>query len=91
MADPSCSLWTLKLCILDFYSRFVDVLRYGKLATTILWWFIVATFVGVLVVTLTECQPLSLCVTHRPAARVAEKNAIANPPIQLLDARPCGR
>ena len=53
------SLWCLKLCILDFYSRFVDVLRYGKLATTILWWFIVITFVTVLVITLTECQPLS--------------------------------
>jgi hypothetical protein len=54
------SLWSLKLCILDFYSRFVDVLRWGKLATNILWWFIVITFLAVIVATLTECRPLSL-------------------------------
>ncbi|KAH6673915.1 hypothetical protein F5X68DRAFT_40765 [Plectosphaerella plurivora] len=53
-------LWSLKLCILDFYSRFVDVLRWGKLATNILWWFIVITFMAVIIATLTECRPLSL-------------------------------
>lgn len=54
------SLWSLKLCLLNFYSRFVDVFHWGKVATTALWWFIVVTFFIVLIPTLAECRPLSL-------------------------------
>ncbi|KAK1854751.1 hypothetical protein CCHR01_02562 [Colletotrichum chrysophilum] len=53
-------LWSLKLCLLNFYSRFVDVFHWGKVATTALWWFIVVTFFIVLIPTLAECRPLSL-------------------------------
>ncbi|KAF9870448.1 major facilitator superfamily transporter [Colletotrichum karsti] len=53
-------LWSLKLCLLNFYSRFVDVFHWGKVATTALWWFIVITFFIVLIPTLAECRPLSL-------------------------------
>ena len=55
-----CSLWSLKLCILNFYSRFMDVLSWGRLAKTVLSWFIVITFVAVVISTLCECRPLSL-------------------------------
>ncbi|PNP58800.1 hypothetical protein FNYG_15008 [Fusarium nygamai] len=54
------SLWSLKLCLLTFYSRFVNHLRWGKAGTTILWWTIILTFIGVIIATLTECRPLYL-------------------------------
>ncbi|KAH7140916.1 hypothetical protein EDB81DRAFT_67651 [Dactylonectria macrodidyma] len=53
-------LWSLKLCLLTFYSRFVNHLRWGKIATAILWWTIILTFIGVVIATLAECQPMSL-------------------------------
>ncbi|KAF4965708.1 hypothetical protein FSARC_6491 [Fusarium sarcochroum] len=54
------SLWSLKLGLLAFYSRFIDVFRWGKFVTDALWWFIVATFVAVFITILAECRPLSL-------------------------------
>ncbi|KAK1990194.1 hypothetical protein LX36DRAFT_754300 [Colletotrichum falcatum] len=53
-------LWSLKLCLLNFYSRFVDIFHWGKVATTALWWFIVVTFLVILIPTLAECRPLYL-------------------------------
>ncbi|TDZ31305.1 hypothetical protein CTRI78_v011828 [Colletotrichum trifolii] len=53
-------LWSLKLCLLNFYSRFVDVFHWGKVVTNGLWWFIVVSFFIVLIPTLAECRPLSL-------------------------------
>ncbi|KAH8686371.1 hypothetical protein BGZ61DRAFT_533913 [Ilyonectria robusta] len=53
-------LWSLKLCLLSFYSRFVSHLKWGKVATITLWWTIMFTFVGVLITTLAECRPLHL-------------------------------
>ncbi|EFQ30451.1 hypothetical protein CGRA01v4_09994 [Colletotrichum graminicola] len=53
-------LWSLKLCLLNFYSRFVDVFHWGKVATTALWWFIVVTYFVILIPTLVECRPLDL-------------------------------
>lgn len=54
------SLWSLKLCLLNFYARFVHILHHGYLATQILWWFIVVSFFVVLIPTLAECRPLHL-------------------------------
>ncbi|KAH6884888.1 hypothetical protein B0T10DRAFT_492941 [Thelonectria olida] len=53
-------LWSLKLCLLNFYSRFVHVLRWGEGASRALWWFIVISFVIVLITTLADCQPMHL-------------------------------
>jgi hypothetical protein len=52
-------LWTLKLCLLTFYARFVNPLNWGRMAITALWWIVVLTFAAVLIATLTECRPLS--------------------------------
>jgi hypothetical protein len=59
------SLWCLKLGLLAFYSRFIDVFRWGKSVADALWWFIVVTFVAVLITILAECRPLSLYVAHK--------------------------
>ncbi|KAH7146600.1 hypothetical protein B0J13DRAFT_552338 [Dactylonectria estremocensis] len=53
-------LWSLKLCLLAFYSRFISHLRWGKVALATSWWAIILTFVGVVIATLTECRPLHL-------------------------------
>ncbi|KAG9251037.1 uncharacterized protein F5Z01DRAFT_677286 [Emericellopsis atlantica] len=58
-------LWCLKLCLLAFYSRFINTLDWGKRAATISWWFIVVTFVGVVIATVSECRPLHLFVHPR--------------------------
>ncbi|EKJ73837.1 hypothetical protein FPSE_05960 [Fusarium pseudograminearum CS3096] len=55
-------LWCLKLGLLAFYSRFIDVFRWGKMVTDALWWFIMATFVAVFITILAECRPMSLYV-----------------------------
>ncbi|KAH7146935.1 hypothetical protein B0J13DRAFT_584370 [Dactylonectria estremocensis] len=51
-------LWSLKLCLLAFYSRFISHLRWGKITIAMSWWAIILTFVGVVIATLTECRPL---------------------------------
>ncbi|KAM5349007.1 hypothetical protein ACJ41O_008830 [Fusarium nematophilum] len=53
-------LWCLKLCLLSFYSRFVHVLPWGRAAFLALWWFVVVSFLIILIPTLTECRPLYL-------------------------------
>ncbi|KAH7240346.1 uncharacterized protein BKA55DRAFT_519745 [Fusarium redolens] len=53
-------LWCLKLGLLAFYSRFIDVFRWGKPVTDALWWFIIATFIAVFITIFAECRPLSL-------------------------------
>ncbi|KAH7120717.1 hypothetical protein EDB81DRAFT_814601 [Dactylonectria macrodidyma] len=53
-------LWCLKLCLLSFYSRFVHVLLWGKAAYLALWWFVVLSFLIILIPTLAECRPLHL-------------------------------
>jgi hypothetical protein len=79
--DPvaSCSLWSLKLCLLHFYSRFMDAIDWGKTAVRTLRFLIIATFVAVLIATLTECRPLSLNWALRPKGeRPACARGIAN-------------
>jgi hypothetical protein len=51
-------LWLLKLCLLTFYSRFVEPLSWGHTVIRTLWWLILATYASVLIATLTECRPL---------------------------------
>jgi uncharacterized membrane protein len=53
-------LWTFKLCLLSFYSRFIGPLDWGKRVIRVLWWLVLLSFVAVLVATLTECRPLYL-------------------------------
>ena len=50
----------LKLCLLTFYTRFVGPLSWGRIAIRTLWWLIIVSFDGIVIATLTECQPLSL-------------------------------
>lgn len=57
------SLWSLKLCLLTLYARFVHVLHRGQLATKILWWFIVVSFFGVAIPTIFECNPIDQSVS----------------------------
>ncbi|KAK2008999.1 hypothetical protein LZ32DRAFT_661608 [Colletotrichum eremochloae] len=71
-------LWSLKLCLLNFYSRFVDVFHWGKVATTILWWFIVITFLAILVPTLVECRPLYLMWSPDPSGANTCHRALGN-------------
>ncbi|CAH0052573.1 unnamed protein product [Clonostachys solani] len=51
-------LWCLKLCLLSFYTRFVDPLEWGKKVITTLRWVICLTFIAVLISTVAECHPL---------------------------------
>jgi hypothetical protein len=53
-------LWSLKLCLLSFYSRFMDALDWGQTAVRALRIFIITTFVAVLITVLAECRPLHL-------------------------------
>ncbi|KAF6804348.1 hypothetical protein CSOJ01_10266 [Colletotrichum sojae] len=71
-------LWSLKLCLLNFYSRFVDVFHWGKVATTALWWFIVVSFFIVLIPTLAECRPLSLVWSPDPTGQNTCHRALGN-------------
>ncbi|WQF85204.1 hypothetical protein CDEST_10218 [Colletotrichum destructivum] len=71
-------LWSLKLCLLNFYSRFVDVFHWGKVATTALWWFIVVTFFVILIPTLAECRPLDLMWSPDPTGANTCHRALGN-------------
>ncbi|KAH6993167.1 hypothetical protein EDB82DRAFT_524253 [Fusarium venenatum] len=72
-------LWCLKLGLLAFYSRFIDVFRWGKFVTDALWWFIMATFVAVFITILAECRPLSLMwALNYDASKVACNRAVGN-------------
>jgi len=69
----------LKLGLLAFYSRFIDVFRWGKHVTDALWWFIIATFIAVFITILAECRPLSLMwALNYDATKVACNRAIGN-------------
>ncbi|KAI9148147.1 hypothetical protein HJFPF1_11971 [Paramyrothecium foliicola] len=61
-------LWSLKLCLLSFYSRFMDALEWGNTIVRTLRFIIIATFIAVLIATATECRPLSLMWTLVPAS-----------------------
>ncbi|OLN87728.1 hypothetical protein CCHL11_05680 [Colletotrichum chlorophyti] len=71
-------LWSLKLCLLEFYSRFVDVFHWGKVATSALWWFIVVTFFIILIPTLAECRPLSFIWSPDPTGANTCNRALGN-------------
>ncbi|KAK2051870.1 hypothetical protein LY76DRAFT_610285 [Colletotrichum caudatum] len=71
-------LWSLKLCLLNFYSRFVDIFHWGKIATKILWWFIVVTFCVILIPTLLECRPLSFMWSPDPSGANTCHRALGN-------------
>ncbi|KAF5003087.1 hypothetical protein FDECE_10346 [Fusarium decemcellulare] len=53
-------LWCLKAALLSFYSRFVHVMSWGKMAVTTLWWLLAITCIIVFTATLVECRPISL-------------------------------
>ncbi|KAF4472789.1 hypothetical protein FALBO_297 [Fusarium albosuccineum] len=54
------SLWCLKAALLSFYSRFVHVMSWGKMAVMALWWLLAVTCIIVVTATLVECRPISL-------------------------------
>ena len=54
-----CSIWIMKICIVEFYMRLTDGLQPYGLWLRVLWWVIVATFCGVVLSTLLECRPFS--------------------------------
>jgi len=51
-------LWVLKLCLLNFYARFMDIFTWGRRSVRVLWWTIIATSGAILVPTLAECRPM---------------------------------
>jgi hypothetical protein len=63
------SLWSLKLCLLSFYSRLMDALERGHAIVRALRALIIITFVAVLIATLTECRPLSIMWHLAPKAQ----------------------
>ncbi|KAK1673117.1 hypothetical protein BDP55DRAFT_556926 [Colletotrichum godetiae] len=71
-------LWSLKLCLLNFYSRFVDIFGWGKAVTNALWWFIVVTFFVILIPTLTECRPLHFMWSPDPTGANTCHRALGN-------------
>jgi hypothetical protein len=62
-------LWSLKLCLLSFYSRLMDALERGHAIVRALRALIIITFVAVLIATLTECRPLSIMWHLAPKAQ----------------------
>ncbi|KAM5356843.1 hypothetical protein ACJ41O_003489 [Fusarium nematophilum] len=60
-------LWILKLCLLNFYSRFIGHLGWGRIAIITLWWAVIITFFCVVIATVTECRPLHLTWEVGPA------------------------
>ncbi|KAH7305180.1 hypothetical protein B0I35DRAFT_113795 [Stachybotrys elegans] len=66
-ANDFSSLWCLKISLLTFYARFVDPLVWGHHVVRGAWCLLIASFITVLIVTLTECQPLSLAWQLAPA------------------------
>ncbi|KAI3554862.1 hypothetical protein CABS03_08299 [Colletotrichum abscissum] len=71
-------LWSLKLCLLNFYSRFVDIFGWGKAVTNALWWFIVITFFVILIPTLAECRPLYFMWSPDPTGANTCHRALGN-------------
>ncbi|KAF4448081.1 hypothetical protein F53441_8473 [Fusarium austroafricanum] len=72
-------LWVLKLGLLAFYSRFIDVFRWGKAVTDAVWWFIILSFIAVLITILAECRPLYLLwALNSDNTKVACNRAVGN-------------
>ncbi|RMJ09848.1 hypothetical protein BHE90_011773 [Fusarium euwallaceae] len=68
-------LWCLKLSLLSFYSRFVS----SKAVIRGFWWFIVLSYIAVLITTLLECRPMSLMWELGPkSSQPACSRAFAN-------------
>lgn len=61
------SQWCLKLCVASLYFRLTDRSTHMQRISRILWWFIVLTFVAVLLSTLLECRPLSRSWEYDPS------------------------
>ncbi|KAF5697714.1 hypothetical protein FGLOB1_12588 [Fusarium globosum] len=53
-------LWILKAALLSFYSRFVRVTSWGKIAVNLLWCLLLVSCLVVIVAILAECRPMSL-------------------------------
>ncbi|EAS32343.3 uncharacterized protein CIMG_03367 [Coccidioides immitis RS] len=53
-------LWCMKLCLLQFYSRLENGSNRVHRARRALWYFIVVSFLVIVLATLLECRPLSL-------------------------------
>ncbi|KAH7228384.1 hypothetical protein B0J15DRAFT_456698 [Fusarium solani] len=71
-------IWCLKLCLLNFYCRFVGVFPQWRAAASALWWAIVVTFVVTFILIFTECQPISLYWEADPRGQYACHQAPAN-------------
>lgn len=65
----SYSLWILKAALLSFYSRFVRVTSWGKIAVNLLWCLLLVSCLVVIVAILAECRPMSLYVALVSLAR----------------------
>jgi hypothetical protein len=61
------SQWCLKLCVASLYFRLTDRSTYMQRTARALWWFIVLTFVAVLLATLLECRPISRSWEYDPS------------------------
>ncbi|KAF8250531.1 hypothetical protein K440DRAFT_165678 [Wilcoxina mikolae CBS 423.85] len=52
-------IWTMKFCVLSFYSRLVEQLRHYQRFISPIWWLLVATFTGSILSTYLECRPFN--------------------------------
>lgn len=57
------SEWCMKMCVVTFFFRIKDGSKYMTYAPKVTWWFIVLSFIAILLATLVECRPLSLFVS----------------------------
>ncbi|KAH7136349.1 hypothetical protein EDB81DRAFT_870497 [Dactylonectria macrodidyma] len=71
-------LWCLKLCLLNFYGRFIRVYPLWKAAATALWWSLVITYFAILILIFTECRPINLYWDPDPDSKYSCHRALAN-------------
>ncbi|KAH6873860.1 hypothetical protein B0T10DRAFT_533239 [Thelonectria olida] len=71
-------LWCLKLCLLNFYCRFIQVFPLWRAAALALWWAIVVTFFATLILIFTECRPINLYWDPDPDSQHTCHRALAH-------------
>ncbi|KAF4947804.1 hypothetical protein FGADI_10137 [Fusarium gaditjirri] len=71
-------LWTLKAALLSFYSRFVQVTSWGKIAVKVLWCLLFVSCLVIIVAILAECRPMSLMwkLTSKETQPVCQKGMV---------------
>ncbi|KAH7137528.1 hypothetical protein B0J13DRAFT_78599 [Dactylonectria estremocensis] len=71
-------LWCLKLCLLNFYCRFIRVYSLWQAAASALWWALVVTYFAIFILIFTECRPINLYWDPDPDSQYTCHRALAN-------------